>query len=242
MTRRWAYLKSAVSVLLFAALVAGPAWAGHGRHESRPDNVRGCGGRVPETEASLRELVRLLTDRNGVLAIGDRLRCAVQTHPKLAIRLLTPLVASYNRDASLMAAKMLGEIGPEASGAVPRLIRMLHSSDPYSCVMGAQALSNMGSAAADAVPALIALLEDENPEVRRAATGALAHLGPSAGAAAIPLAMRVGDPVPCVRMRRGRSATLARSPNPRGADSRRLPTTRMNVGRFVQRRAQRFPA
>ncbi len=119
---RW----SGLFVVLFTGLLAGPAWSGHGRNESTLIYSHGCGGREAETEASLRELVRLLKGQ-GAMAVGDRLRCAVQAHPKLAIRLLIPLVATSNHEASLMAAKMLGEIGPDASAAVPRLIKMLLS-------------------------------------------------------------------------------------------------------------------
>jgi HEAT repeat protein len=191
---RW----SGLFVVLFVGLLAGPAWSGHGRNESTLIYSHGCGGRKAETEASLRELVRLLTGQ-GAMAVGDRLRCAVQAHPKLATRLLIPLVATSNHEASLMAAKMLGEIGPDASAAVPRLIKMLHSRNKDSRVMAAQALSHMGPAAASAVPALIGLLDDEETSVRQHAAGALAHLGPAAGAAAIPLGWLVGDPNARVR-------------------------------------------
>ena len=158
MPGRGACVSSGVLVALFAGLLAGPAWSGHGHNESTPNYSHGCSNREAETETSLRELVRLLTRRQGVMAVGDRLRCAVQANPKLATRLLIPLVATGNRDASLMAAKMLGEIGPDASAAAPRLIRMLRSRDPASRAMAAQALSKMGPAAAQAVPALTELL------------------------------------------------------------------------------------
>ena len=198
MTGRRARVWSGLLVVLIAGLPAGPAWSGHGHNESTPNYSHGCSVREAETEAKLRELLRLLR-RQGAMAVGDRLRCAVQAHPKLATRLLIPLVASVNRDASLMAAKMLGEIGPDASAAVPRLIKMLRSRDPASRAMAAQALSKMGPAAARAVPALTELLDDDEMDVRHRATNALAHLGPAAGSAAIPLAQRVGDPSPRVR-------------------------------------------
>jgi HEAT repeat protein len=183
---------------LLVSFLASPAWAGHGQHETTPNYAQGCGGREPESEASLRELVRLLSGRHGVMAVGDRLRCAVQAHPALAMRLLIPLVAGSG-DASLMAAKMLGEIGPDASAAVPRLIQLLRSGDSDAREMAAQALGNMGPAAAQAVPDLARLLGDPKPSVRRRAAHALAHLGPEAGSAAKPLARLIADPNDRVR-------------------------------------------
>ena len=122
MMGRRARVWSGLAMVLLAGLLADSARSGHGHNESTPIYSHGCDGREAETEASLYELVRLVTDQ-GAMAVGDRLRCAVQAHPKLATRLLIPLVATSNREASLMAAKMLGEIGPDASAAVPRLSR-----------------------------------------------------------------------------------------------------------------------
>ena len=99
MMRRRIPVWSGLPVVFLAGLLAGPAWSGHGHNESTPIYSHACGGREAETEASLRELVRLLKGR-GAMAVGDRLRCAVQAHPKLATHLLIPLVATSNREAS----------------------------------------------------------------------------------------------------------------------------------------------
>jgi HEAT repeat protein len=137
--------------------------------------------------------------RDGAMAVGDRLRCAVQAQPELAVRLLVPLVGSQNREASLMAAKMLGELGPAASPAVPGLVRMLRSRDEDAREIAAQALGRIGPESGAAVPALVEMLSDEKPQLRRAAASALAHVGPAGSAAAVPLARRLGDASPRVR-------------------------------------------
>ena len=115
--QRWV---SGVGLLLVLTLAA-PAWSGHGKNESTPNYSAGCSSRDPETPRSLRELLELLQGPHGVMSVGDRLRCAVQKHPGLALRLLLPLLESRHRDVALMAAKMLGELGPQASRRSPGL-------------------------------------------------------------------------------------------------------------------------
>ena len=105
-----------VAVLGFGWALSNPALAGHGVHESLPNYDQGCASRAPENESSLRELVRLLQGRHGVMAVGDRLRCAVQAQPDLAMQLLIPLIGSRNRDVSLSAAKMMGQLGGMGAG------------------------------------------------------------------------------------------------------------------------------
>ena len=162
----------------------------------------GCAERAPETQESLRALVRNLQghDDPRMMASWDRLRCAVHRHPQLALQLLLPLVGSGDRYAALAAAKIVGRIGPAASAAVPRLVIMLRSEDETSRIMAAQSLAKMGPAAEQAVDALIAALDDESPQVRRAAASTLAHIGPGAARAARPLAELLSDPHPQIRL------------------------------------------
>ena len=82
--RRFGRPLGAGVALVLACVCASPAWSGHDPDEATPRYSGGCSGREAETEASLRELVQLLTGRNGVMAVGDRLRCAVHAHPDLA--------------------------------------------------------------------------------------------------------------------------------------------------------------
>ena len=84
----------------------------------------------------------------------------MQAHAALATRLLIPLLDSPQRDARLLAAKLLGELGPSARAAVPGLTSMLDSDDPLARALAAQSLSRMGPAAAPAVPGLTRQLED----------------------------------------------------------------------------------
>jgi rhamnogalacturonan endolyase len=82
------------------------------------------------------------------------------------------------------AARVLGLIGPEASGAVPALAGALPGSEWYSQVMIAWALGRMGPAAREAVPALVQVLQSSRDVwVKREVAVALGAIGPEAAAA-----------------------------------------------------------
>jgi HEAT repeat protein len=86
----------------------------------------------------------------------------------------------YVREA---AARVLGDIGPEAEAAVPILQEQLKVRDYHGKVQSAtaNALAKIGAAA---VPALIEVLKDKDASARLAAASALGKLGPAAKDAA----------------------------------------------------------
>jgi HEAT repeat protein len=63
------------------------------------------------------------------------------------------------------AALAIGDMGPEATDAIPKLIELLEADDP-SRWAAAEALGEIGDAAKEAIPKLEELLEDESELVR----------------------------------------------------------------------------
>jgi HEAT repeat protein len=89
----------------------------------------------------------------------------------------------------MAAARSLGIIGPEASGAVSALGRALRDKEGQVCFEVTLALARIGK---DSVPVLIQALRDSDPEVRQAARSGLNLLGPDAEAAVPDLIKQLG--------------------------------------------------
>jgi hypothetical protein len=93
---------------------------------------------------------------------------------------IAPLIAKVIPDPTLRAERrmgaiqLLGQLGPQAVGAMPTLIQLLDDETVVGSVM--TTLGEIGPGAKTAVPKLIELLEQESP---RAAT-ALGKIGPEA--------------------------------------------------------------
>ena len=75
------------------------------------------------------------------------------------------------------AATALFELGSQAAGAVPALLRLL--DDPDVRFPALRALQAIGTEAYSAAPKVAALLSDPDDFVRHAATAALAHIAPT---------------------------------------------------------------
>src|SRR5262249_4905283 len=71
-----------------------------------------------------------------------------------------------NDTLQVMAARMLGRIGPGAVSAVPALTHELTSEHAHVRQAAAEALAQIGEPAADALPALVLLLADWHALVR----------------------------------------------------------------------------
>ncbi len=74
------------------------------------------------------------------------------------------------------AAQVLGEMGPKANKAVPDLLALFQSVDPFQHVAAADALLRIDPESKAAVPALKELLDHEDEEIRQAAVELLKHL------------------------------------------------------------------
>jgi HEAT repeat protein len=72
----------------------------------------------------------------------------------------------------------LGAMGPEARGAVPALLRLLHDESAPNRKLAAWTLGCIGPGAAEAVPALLVALRDSHEGVRKVARKALDQIGP----------------------------------------------------------------
>lgn len=95
--------------------------------------------------------------------------------PELAVQHLTAFLEDERSRAE--AATVLGEVGSEARGAVPQLVRVLETrrnADEGWRVC--HALGEIGPAARDAVPALQEALNDPSPHVSGAARAALTEI------------------------------------------------------------------
>ncbi|NEQ20796.1 MAG: HEAT repeat domain-containing protein, partial [Microcoleus sp. SIO2G3] len=88
-----------------------------------------------------------------------------------------------NKQVRWRAASALGEIGAEASSAVPALTMALQDEDEYIRRIAAYALGKIGLEAASAVPDLIAALQDTDRNLRLVAAYALGKIGPEASSA-----------------------------------------------------------
>jgi HEAT repeat protein len=77
------------------------------------------------------------------------------------------------------AAQTIGEIGPEAKDAVPRLILLCGDSDRLVRRVAIVALGGIGPSAQSAVTALIRLLDDHEVEIRELAASSLGAIGPA---------------------------------------------------------------
>jgi len=99
-----------------------------------------------------------------------------------------------DRDAGWRAAFVLGEIGPQAAGAIPALIEALRREQgPRPLREAPSSAFALGQMGVSAVPALIPLLAHETPRVRTSAAIALGFIGSRARAAAPDLARLMKD-------------------------------------------------
>jgi HEAT repeat protein len=97
-------------------------------------------------------------------------------HAPDPIRRLIAKLSDEDRFERVEAARQLGRLGPEATAAVPALLRALGHQDKWLRVAAAQALGSLGPAAEPVGPVAFALrraMQDEDPDVRNAAAEAL---------------------------------------------------------------------
>jgi HEAT repeat protein len=99
---------------------------------------------------------------------------------------IVPLLIEALDDASqspahhLCCLRILGQLGTDATTAVPTVIRFLESDHPRVRETAAETLGSIAASPESSLPALITLLDDPHPLVRSAAARALAAFGPAA--------------------------------------------------------------
>src|SRR5207302_6340773 len=79
-----------------------------------------------------------------------------------------------------MAANALGEIGPAARQAIPRLITALRQEHSLARADYASALGKFGNDAKEAIPDILPLIQDPHPDVRKTAETAVRSIDPQA--------------------------------------------------------------
>jgi len=118
--------------------------------------------------------------------------------PEIRARAVEPLVRALrdtDHEVHVYAAVALGEIGPDASEAIPALVEAFKDKDVSGTA--AEALAKIGP---KAIPALIRAARDEDTRVRGCAIMTLGDIGPDAGEAVPVLidALKSGDDLICV--------------------------------------------
>ena len=128
----------------------------------------------PDEAITLPIIIKILEDGDDevrtdiLLAIAEEGKAAV---PRLTTALADP-------EGAYWACLVLQEMGPEAAGAVPALIKLIQSDDRPEVVREAMiTLGQIGPAAAPAVPVLIEELKSPRPGVLVAAIFALGNIG-----------------------------------------------------------------
>ena len=121
----------------------------------------------------------------------------------LDVSLLASALDSEDAYVRGFAAWSLGNLGPSAREAVPKLIEALQHDDTERVV--ATALARIGPAAAEAVPALAQALHEADAGRRWRAARALGRIGPPAASAAEALTAALRDPDVGVRLHAARA-------------------------------------
>ncbi len=102
---------------------------------------------------------------------------AMSLNPSIARRAIPQLTALLeDPNAAYVAARALGEIGPEAIHTTPNLVALLDSSNPGHRAEAAVALSKLQPLPKDVVTAIMELLEDDVDFVRSSAARALDNI------------------------------------------------------------------
>lgn len=133
---------------------------------------------IPPTESAMPHLKELAEDKNANIATLAKAALNSphrQAKNRTAVYVTMLQMGSSGRDYTL---RQLAQLGPEASGAVPAVIRILQDTQPLHRYLAAEVLSAIGPGAREAVPALTAAAQDEDAVVRESAAEALRAIGP----------------------------------------------------------------
>jgi HEAT repeat protein len=142
-----------------------------------------------EARDQLPVLCELVEDGNAQVSAA-----AQKSREQIEKQLLTDLTRRLKDDAPDTrrdAARELGEMGPDASSAIPSLTQALGDDNAAVRQAAADALVQMGP---EAVPVLVQTLTEENAAVRIAAVSALGRFGPDAQDAVPALMALTVDP------------------------------------------------
>jgi HEAT repeat protein len=139
-------------------------------------------------------------------AVETKAFAALKEGGKTAVPVLTELLVAKGADAKVRwkAADLLGQVGADASEAIPALLAALKDSDPHVRAVVAKSLGGVvpKESCGEAVEALAAMLKDGSEP---AAARAISRFGAN-GAAALPALLEaMKDPDSTVRWEAGRA-------------------------------------
>ena len=144
----------------------------------------------PEPKAVVGVLAKALQDPE--LSVRVAALSALTELGEVAVPVLAEALG--NPDTRYWAALALGELGPNAKGAVTNLTGALEDQRPEVRREALIALARIGADAAPAVPAAMQALADPHESVRHAAALALGRIGPPAAQAAGTLRQTMQSP------------------------------------------------
>lgn len=124
---------------------------------------------------------------------------------KPAVSAVAATIGKHGPEVCYHAADALAEIGPDADGAVPTLLKSLDDKDNRVCWHAARALGAIGSNAEAVVPALVDKLDAESPLLRGNVAMALARFGPESASAVPKLIPMLKDSDPNLRVAAART-------------------------------------
>ena len=134
----------------------------------------------PGAEAAVPHLVEVLKDRNSLSAAHSLVQIGTAAVPHLI-----NVLQEQDEHIRGTAARVLGQMGPDAKAAIPNLIETLNDPNEKVRRYAAFGLGRIGPEAEAAVPHLIKALKDQNFLIRSSAIIALRTIGPK-GKTAVP--------------------------------------------------------
>jgi HEAT repeat protein len=145
----------------------------------------------PAAAAAVPDLLAILADeKDGSM---NAARALAQIAPRDAAVLATLIKALDRADVRDDVVMALGEIGPEARGAIPALLKVLPDSEKFTRWSILLAFRAMGEDAKEAIPDIVRSLSDPAGDVRGAAAATLGRMHDHAAAAVPDLLKLVSD-------------------------------------------------
>jgi HEAT repeat protein len=139
----------------------------------RMEAVETLGEIGPAASAAVPPLMQVLQGEDGLLTIT-----AAHALSQIGEAAVGPLRAMLSESGyQLLAATILGDIGPAAAGAVPELVRLIDAEDEDVRRAALLALAGIGPGAASAAERLLQALNTSDYPARAGAAYALAHIG-----------------------------------------------------------------
>jgi HEAT repeat protein len=147
----------------------------------REKSLESLGSLGPKAKAAtprIRSIMKKRLTTEGIAAAGAL--ALIEPKDEIAVKLLTDaLVHEDDRDLRFLAAKLLGDAGPSAEGALPKLVDALKDEHPPVRYRAMIAIAQMGPLAKKELPALLTKLDDSDKSMRTLAACAIYRIDPN---------------------------------------------------------------